>query len=250
MKLLATSTLLEPAYVTGADLSTVGDFSSPAHEAVPSLSTLAESISWVQYHRGLGHATDDPAWRAPLHGVALPTANSLLGSLIADENVLAVRDVTMPPFTSGPWSPVARDTSQLGRLSIGGQPLYTERYKWTSYGFERHATTGKAQVTTRLILSHPTPLLHPIQFQIIPLIRPILFHPTPFPSIPSYPILSLPFQSHSCHSDPTTPYPATSHPIAFHPYLTIPALNTIPTPSHLIIRWPLESGFRSPGQAF
>ena len=69
--------------------------------AVPSLEALADKVSWVEYRRGLGHTTDDPSWRPPRHGIALPTANSLMGSLIADENVLAVRDITMPPFSGG-----------------------------------------------------------------------------------------------------------------------------------------------------
>ena len=68
---------------------------------VPSLQALADNVNWVQYRRGLGHPTDDPSWGAPRHGIALPTANSLMGSVIADENVLAVRDITMPPFSGG-----------------------------------------------------------------------------------------------------------------------------------------------------
>lgn len=112
-------------------------------EDVPSLKALSANVSWIPYRRGLGHSSDDPSWGgAPLHGLALPTSNSLVGSLIADENVLAVRDITMPPFTGGPWSSVARNTSTLGRLSIHGSAIYTEAYKWTAYGFERRATAS------------------------------------------------------------------------------------------------------------
>ena len=90
---------------------------------------------------GKSRGASAPGWRgAPKHGLALPTANSELGSVIADENVLAVRDLTMPPFTQGPWSSVARDTSQLGRLSLDGQALYTQHSRWTPLGFERNAT--------------------------------------------------------------------------------------------------------------
>jgi hypothetical protein len=120
-------------------------------EDVPSLEELAKNVSWVPYHRGLGHPSDEPSWRAPLHGIALPTSNSLVGSLIADENVLAVRDITMPPFTGGPWSSVARNTSSLGRLSVDGEGLYTEAYLWTSLGFERRAVArGGSSVHTHV----------------------------------------------------------------------------------------------------
>ena len=124
---------------------------------VPTLAQLADSAEWVEYHRGLGHSSDSPLWNAPLHGLALPTANSLSGSVIADENILAVRSVTMPPYTSGPWSSVARNSSRLGRLSIGSAPLYTRSYLWTYTGFERRAKTADAEVrsTVRTPLSQP-----------------------------------------------------------------------------------------------
>ena len=109
--------------------------------APPALGSLA--ADWQPYFRGLSHPSDprSPGWRgAPKHGLALPTANSELGSVIGDENVLAIRELTMPPFTQGPWSSVARDTSQLGRLSLDGQALYTQHSRWTPLGFERNAT--------------------------------------------------------------------------------------------------------------
>eukprot|EP00966_Prymnesium_polylepis_P090114 2087143-Prymnesium_polylepis.1 len=62
----------------------------------------------------------------------------------------------MPPFSSGPWSSVARNASQLGRLSLGGAPLYTQAYRWSSFGFERRATTSvgaSVRTTVRLPLS-------------------------------------------------------------------------------------------------
>lgn len=52
---------------------------------VPRLSDLAGT--WLTYRRGLGHPSDPVEWDAPKHGIALPTANSELGSMIADENV-------------------------------------------------------------------------------------------------------------------------------------------------------------------
>ena len=75
-------------------------------ESVPDLSTFISS--WTPHLRGLGHDSTDAA---PLHGLALPTANSQYGSVIADENVLAVRDLTLPPYTQEPFSPIARNTS-------------------------------------------------------------------------------------------------------------------------------------------
>ena len=119
----------------------------------PSLDELA--AEWQDYHRGLGHPSDPPSWKAPKHGLALPTANSELGSAIADENVLAVRDLTLPPYTQGPWSSVARNASRLGRLSVGGAPLYTARSRWTPVGFEREAEAAGRRVSSivRLPLS-------------------------------------------------------------------------------------------------
>ena len=122
--------------------------------------------AWVDYHRGLFHPTDPLDWRPPRHGVALPTSNSLHGSVIADENVLAVRDITMPPFTSGPWSSVARNTSRLCRLMLGSRdqhkrealpPVYTQRFRWTSYGFERVGDAAGRAVSTTV----RTPLRQP-----------------------------------------------------------------------------------------
>ena len=73
---------------------------APASSAPPALATLASD--WVPYSRGLGHSADPPSWGgAPRHGLGLPTANNLMGGCIAGENVLAVRDLTFPPFTSG-----------------------------------------------------------------------------------------------------------------------------------------------------
>eukprot|EP01047_Picozoa_sp_COSAG01_P011964 COSAG01_NODE_530_length_15875_cov_27.779982_12_plen_477_part_00 len=121
----------------------------------PSLEELAKGSQWVEYQRGLHHPSDPAGWRPPRHGIALPTSNSLLGSVIADENVLAVRDITMPPFTSGPWSSVARNTSRLCRLTTatrpgsGGSGLYTQRYRWTSYGFDRFAVDGDSQLRAK-----------------------------------------------------------------------------------------------------
>ena len=87
------------------------------------------------------------------------THRVLMGSLIADENVLGVRDITMPPYTGGPWSSVARNTSTLGRLSVGGEAVYTEAYKWMSYGFERRATAsdGTAVHTSAIGAEQCTP---------------------------------------------------------------------------------------------
>lgn len=56
---------------------------------------------------------------------------------------------------AGPWSSVARDASRLGRLSLDGAPLYTEAYKWSSYGFERRAATHDG---SRVHTSVRTPL--------------------------------------------------------------------------------------------
>ena len=53
----------------------------PKTPRVPALQSLA--AEWQPYHRGLGHTTDPPEWGAPKHGLALPTANSELGSVIA-----------------------------------------------------------------------------------------------------------------------------------------------------------------------
>ena len=106
----------------------VGFESVSSSATPPALESLA--AEWQQYHRGLGHESDPVSWAAPKHGLALPTTNSELGSVIADENVLAVRDLTMPPFTQGPWSSVQRDTSRLGRVTVNGQPVYTQRSKW------------------------------------------------------------------------------------------------------------------------
>ena len=44
---------------------------------------------WQPYSQGA---------EAYAHGLALPTANSLRGSVVADENVLAVRSLTLPPL--------------------------------------------------------------------------------------------------------------------------------------------------------
>ena len=35
----------------------------------PSLETL--EAEWQAYHRGLGHPSDPPEWKAPKHGLAL-----------------------------------------------------------------------------------------------------------------------------------------------------------------------------------
>eukprot|EP01050_Picozoa_sp_SAG11_P016845 SAG11_NODE_2348_length_3485_cov_1.358535_4_plen_250_part_00 len=117
---------------------------------------------WQAHHRGLGHPSDPPAWRAPKHGLALPTANSELGSVIADENILAVRDLTLPPYTQGPWSSVARNVSRLGRLPVGGVPVFTARSRWTPLGFERDGNAGgrHLQSTVRLPLSKAGVLMH------------------------------------------------------------------------------------------
>ena len=114
----------------------------------PLLDTLA--AEWQPYKRGLGHPTDPPEWgKPPKHGIALPTANSEVGSVIADENVLAVRDLTAPPFTQGPWSSVARDTSRLGKLFINGHPVYTTASRWTPVGFSRKAEVHPGAVTVQ-----------------------------------------------------------------------------------------------------
>ena len=74
--------------------------------------TLA--AEWQPYSRG---------FTAIAHGLALPTANSLHGSVIADENVLAVRSLTLPPMTQGPHDRSLRNVSRLGRLSVNGTRL-------------------------------------------------------------------------------------------------------------------------------
>lgn len=122
-----------------SSLDDVG-FVRAASTEPPALQSLA--AEWQQYHRGLGHDSDPVSWAAPKHGLALPTANSQLGSVIADENVLAIRDLTMPPFTQGPWSSVQRDASRLGRVLLNGVPVYTQRSKWSPLGFQREAKTA------------------------------------------------------------------------------------------------------------
>jgi hypothetical protein len=142
------------------------------------------SGQWQLHHRGLGHPSDQPSWRAPKHGLALPTANSELGSVIADENVLAVRDLTLPPYTQGPWSSVARNTSRLGLLSAGGAALYAERSRWSPVGFDReaHTTSGRSvRSSVRLPLKEAGVLFSvevgpgadelPIDIEVVPEVR-------------------------------------------------------------------------------
>ena len=43
-------------------------------------------------------------------------------------------------LSQGPYSPISRNESQLGRLVVGGIPLYTNTYKWTPWSFLRRAT--------------------------------------------------------------------------------------------------------------
>ena len=116
----------------------------------PPLSSLA--AEWQAYAPGLA---------LPMHGLALPTANSLRGSVIADENLLAVRSLTLPPFTQGPYSGTARNISRLGRLSIDGSPVVTQATRWTPSGFLRKAsgTWGAAQSSAWLPLDEDAMLL-------------------------------------------------------------------------------------------
>jgi len=117
---------------------------------LPSLESL--SGDWQTYHRGLYPDVDPPEWKGVPHGIALPTANSLVGSLIASENVFAIRSLTFPPFTSGPYSTVERNSSQLGLLSINGEPVFTEHYRWSPYGFNRKGSTSTVQVHSEVRL--------------------------------------------------------------------------------------------------
>jgi len=93
---------------------------------LPSLSSL--SSSWQTYHRGLYPDIDPTSYDSLPHGIALPTANSLVGSLIASENVFAVRSITFPPYTQGPYSTVSRNDSKLGLLTVDGDFIYVDEY--------------------------------------------------------------------------------------------------------------------------
>ena len=55
---------------------------------------------WIPHERGLGHRASDRAF----HGLTLPADNSVLGSVLADKNVLAVRSLTFRPYAQGPYS--------------------------------------------------------------------------------------------------------------------------------------------------
>jgi hypothetical protein len=45
---------------------------SAAAREPPSLETL--EAEWQAYHRGLGHPSDPPEWKAPKHGLALASS--------------------------------------------------------------------------------------------------------------------------------------------------------------------------------
>ena len=51
--------------------------------------------------------------------------------------MLAVRDLTFPPLSGGPYSPVARNVSRLARLTLDGVPVYTAQFQWSPFGFKR-----------------------------------------------------------------------------------------------------------------
>ena len=122
----------------------------PGMPSPPPLSSLA--AEWQAYAPGLA---------SPMHGIALPTANSLRGSVIADENLLAVRSLTLPPFTQGPYNGAERNVSRLGRLSIDGSPVVTQATRWTPSGFLRKASGawGAAQSSAWLPLEDDAMLL-------------------------------------------------------------------------------------------
>ena len=96
---------------------------------------------WQPYSQGA---------EAYAHGLALPTANSLRGSVVADENVLAVRSLTLPPLTQGPYSRTARNISRLGRLTVDGLPVLSQATRWTPTGFLRRASGAWGAVESRL----------------------------------------------------------------------------------------------------
>lgn len=106
------------------------------------LRTLASLESqWQPYSQGA---------ESFAHGLALPTANSLRGSVVADENVLALRSLTLPPLTQGPYSRTARNISRLGRLTVDGLPVLSQATRWTPTGFLRRASGAWGEVESRL----------------------------------------------------------------------------------------------------
>ena len=106
------------------------------------LRTLASlEAEWQPYSQGA---------ESFAHGLALPTANSLRGSVVADENVLAVRSLTLPPLTQGPYSRTARNISRLGRLTVDGLPVLSQATRWTPTGFLRRASGAWGEVESRL----------------------------------------------------------------------------------------------------
>ena len=106
---------------------------------LPALSSL--EADWQAYAQGA---------EAFAHGLALPTANSLRGSVIADENLLAVRSLTLPPLTQGPYSRTARNVSRLGRLTMDGAPVLSQSTRWTPGGFLRRASGPWGEAESRV----------------------------------------------------------------------------------------------------
>lgn len=52
-----------------------------------------------------------------------------LGSCIADENILAIRSLTFPPYSQGPYSPIVRNVSRLARLLVpDGDVLFPRQH--------------------------------------------------------------------------------------------------------------------------
>eukprot|EP00048_Salpingoeca_helianthica_P004324 m.75816 g.75816 ORF g.75816 m.75816 type:complete len:782 (-) comp13146_c0_seq1:57-2402(-) len=82
------------------------------------------------------------------HGYGLPTANSEIGSVIADENVFALRSATFAPITQGPYSPILRNQSHLGRLTIDDAPIPSAQYQWLPYGFRRRSAPTTTSTPT------------------------------------------------------------------------------------------------------
>ena len=116
-----------------------GSLSSLPPEGVPTLEELTSD--WQLF------TAEGPDM--PRHGMGLPTANSLLGSVIGDVNVLAMRSLTLPPYTQGPFAPVFRNQSRFGRLLLNGDACDTSSYQWTPYSFRRRCK----EVTTEIRLA-------------------------------------------------------------------------------------------------
>jgi hypothetical protein len=93
----------------------------------------------------------------PRHGFGLPTANSELGSVIADENVLALRSATFAPYAQGPYSPILRNQSRLGRLTVDGAPVASGAYQWLPYGFRRRASVTVSDDASSATTAHVRP---------------------------------------------------------------------------------------------